>query len=170
MPKTPWNHSRQLFRLVELVLEDELAELAGGAAAETNDAFFVGFEQFLVDARDVVIALQEGDGGHLDEVAEAGAVLGQQRQVEAGLAAAGRAPFGALAGGDVGFVADDRVEAGRLAFPVELDGAVEVAVVGQGEGVHALRLGVGRQFREAVGAVEQAVMAVAVQMNEGTAS
>ncbi len=161
--------ARQLFRLVELVLEDEFAELAGGAATETNDAFLVYFQQLLVDARDVMIALHEGDGGHLDEVAKAGAVLGQEREVEAGLAAARRPLLGALAGGDVGLVADDRVEADGPAFLVKLDGAVEVAVVGEGEGVHALRLGVGRQLGEAVGAVEQAVVAVTVQMNEGTA-
>ena len=51
----------------------QFAELAGGAAAEADEAFSVRFEQFLVDARDVVIALQERDGRHLDQVAEAGA-------------------------------------------------------------------------------------------------
>ena len=95
-------------------------------------------------------------------------LLGQQRQVEAGVAAAAGLAVGALAGGDVGLVADDRVEAGGLALAVELDGAVEVAVVGQGQGVHAQRLGVGDQLGDAAGAVEQAVVAVAVQVNEGT--
>ena len=48
----------QLLRLVQLVLEDELAELARGAAAQADDAFLVGLQQFLVDARDVVVAFQ----------------------------------------------------------------------------------------------------------------
>ena len=79
--------------------------------------FLVGFQQFLVDARDVVIAFEEGDGGHLDR--------GCWKPVRfwassvrwiAGVAAPAGLAFGALAGGDVGLVADDRVEAGRLAL------------------------------------------------------
>ena len=53
------------------------------------------------------------------------------------------------------------------AFAVELDGPVEVAVIGHGQGVHALLLDVLDQLRDAAGAVEQAVVGVAVQMNEG---
>ena len=86
----------------------------------------------------------------------------------AGVAASACLALGALAGGDVGFVADDRIEAGRLAFLVELDGAEQVAVIGQGDGVHARRLGVGHQFGQAVGAVEQAVMTVTMKMNKRT--
>ena len=97
---------------------------------------------------------------------EPGGVAGQQRQVEAGIAAAAGLALGALAGGDVGLVAEDRIEAGCGAFAVELDGAVQVAVIGQGQGVHAQFLGVRDQLGDAAGAVEQAVMAVAVQMNE----
>ena len=42
-------------------------------------------EQFLVDARLAVKAFEKGGRGQLDQVLEAGAVLGQQRQVVAGL-------------------------------------------------------------------------------------
>jgi hypothetical protein len=158
----------QLRRLVDLVLEDVLAELARGAAGQADQALLVRFEQLLVDARDVVVALQEGDGGHLDEVLEAGAVAGQQGEVVAGVAAAAGLAVGALAGGDVRLVADDRVEAGRLALAVELDGAVQVAVVGQGQGVHAQLPGPRHQLGHAAGPVEQAVVAVTVQVDEGT--
>ena len=58
----------------------------------------MGGQHFLVDARDVVVALQVGDRRHLDEVLEAGGVLGQQRQVIAGLAALLGLAVGALAG------------------------------------------------------------------------
>ena len=57
---------------------------------------------------------------------------------------------------------------GGLAFLVELDGPVEVAVVGHGQGVHAQLLDVRHQLGNPVGTVEQAVVAVAVQMNERT--
>ena len=71
-------------------------------------------QQLLVDPRLVVEAFQRRGRGQLDQVLEARAVLGQQRQVVAGLLAVG----GVLllepaAGGDVGLVADDRVDARR---------------------------------------------------------
>ena len=55
---------------------------------------------------------------------------------------------------------------GLLALAVELDGPVQVAVVGDGHGVHARALDVLDQLRDAAGAVEQAVVRVAVQVNE----
>src|SRR5205807_5703821 len=54
--------------LVEAVLEDHLGEFRAGAAGKADEAVVVGLEQFLVDARDVVVALEVGDAGHLDEV------------------------------------------------------------------------------------------------------
>ena len=75
---------------------------------------------------------------HLDEVLEAGRVLGEQREVRVGVALRGRPSRSVpAAGGDVRLVADDRVDAGLLALAVELDRPVQVAVVGDGAGVHA---------------------------------
>src|SRR5262249_47037584 len=59
-----------------------------------------------------------------------------------------------------------RIDAGVLAFLVKLDGTVEIAVVGHGQGVHAEFLDACHELRNAIGAVEQAVVRVAVQMNE----
>src|SRR5262249_20104049 len=123
--------------VLDPVLEDELAEFAGGAAAQADDALGVGTEQLHVDARDEVIAFEEGDGRHLDEVLEALAILCQQREMVAGLATTTGTAVAARRGCDIGFVADHRVEAGLFALLVELDGTVEVAVVGHGDGVHA---------------------------------
>lgn len=50
---------------------------------------------------------------------------------------AGRA-VGAYTWRDVGFVAEDGANATGFAGVVEFDGAVEVAVVGNGDGVHAM--------------------------------
>ena len=82
------------------------------------------------------------------------------------IAAAGVA-VGALVGSDVGLVADDGVEARSLALAVKLDGPVEVAMVGDGHGIHAQLLDVFDQFRDTAGTVEKTVMSMAVQMNKG---
>ena len=57
---------------------------------------------------------------------------------------------------------------GVLAFAIELERPVQVAVVGEGQGVHAHALWPARPARAiSAGAVEQAVVRVAVEMNEG---
>ncbi len=164
---------RQLPGLVHAVFEDEVAELGGGAPAETDDALAARLQQLLVDARLVVVAFEERQRRHLDEVLKPGRVLRQQSEmmvdgvVGFGVAFA-RFAVGALGRGDVGFIADDRIEAGGLAFLVELDGAEEIAVIRQGDGGHALLFDMGDEFGNAAGSVEQAVMAVAVEMHERT--
>ena len=64
--------------------------------------------------------------------------------------------------GDVGLDAHDRVDAQVLGRLVELQGPVQVAVVGQGQGVHAQLFGPLQQAGDLSGAVEQAVVAMAV--------
>src|SRR5262249_7330961 len=58
----------EAFGLFKAITEDVVAELGGGAATEADDPFAVGFEQFLVDARLAVVALEERQRRHLDEV------------------------------------------------------------------------------------------------------
>ncbi len=157
----------QVAGFVQLLLENELAELARSAAGQADDAFLEPGQQLLVDARHVVVAFEKGDGSHLDEVLKAGEVPREEGEVIAGLAAPPRFALAALAGRHISLVTDDRIDAGRGAFFVKLDGPVEVAVVRQGQGVHALLLGPGHQFGNAAGPVEQAVMAMAMQMHEG---
>ena len=72
----------------------------------------------------------------------------------------------AIAGREIRFVAEDRVDPGLLAFVVELDGAVQVAVVRDGQGVHAEFLGLLDEFRNPVEPVEHGVMRVQVQVRE----
>ena len=55
---------------------------------------------------------------------------------------------------------------GVLGLLVELQRAVQIAVVGQRQGVHAQRLGPLDQALDRRGAVQQAVVAVAMQMNK----
>ena len=92
--------------------------------------------------------------------------LASSVRCEYGVALAGGLLVGAAAGGEVGLVPDDRLDAGLLALAVELDRPVQVAVVGDGAGGHAQRLGLGDQLGDAVGPVEQAVVGVAVEVRE----
>src|SRR5262249_46707882 len=165
-PKEPGEPLSEFRRLIGLILEDELTELARRTAAQTDQAVLVALQQFLVDPRDVVIALQVSGGGHLDQVLEAGRVLGQERQVVARVATPSRVAFAAFARGDVRLVADDGVDARLFAAAIELNGPIEIAVIGQGDGVHALFFDVRDQLGNPVGPVEQAVVTMAMQVDK----
>ncbi len=45
--------------------------------------------------------------------------------------------FEATAGGDISFYAEDRFNAARSGFFVKFNGGVEIAVVGDGDGIHS---------------------------------
>jgi len=84
------------------------------------------FEHLLVDARDVVVALQVCDRRQLYEILEAVDVLREQREVVARFAAFLHGAVGPGRRRDVGFIANDRIEPGVLALLVELDSAEEM--------------------------------------------
>ena len=71
-------------RLVRAVLHEPLAEARGQAAGQRDDALAVLRQQLHVDVRLAAVQpLEEAGRGELDEVAVAGVVLGQQREVVA---------------------------------------------------------------------------------------
>jgi hypothetical protein len=72
-------------------------------------------------------------------------------------------------GGNVNLAADDGLEAGLLAGVVELDDAVEVAVVGDGAGAHAQVFRPRHQGGNTAHAVEQAEFGMNVEMGEHAA-
>jgi len=121
-------------------------------------------DELPVGARLVVVALQVGARGQLDQVLVAGLVLGEQREVgEALLDAA--APRVAVAG-DVELQADDGLDALVPGGAVELHNAAQRAVVGERHGGHAELPGPPHQVFHAAGAVQQRVLAVDVEMDE----
>src|SRR5262245_41231727 len=83
-----------------------------------------------------------------------------------GLAAPAGFTLGAFVGSNIGFVPDDRINALGLALAVKFDCSRQVAVVRQGNSVHAKILDVIDQLRDAVCPVKQAVVAMAMEMNE----
>ena len=67
---------------------------------------------------------------------------------------------------DVRLDPDDRLDARGLRGGVEVDRAVQGAVVGEGEGRHLERLRARDEVAQARHAVEQAVLTVSVQVDE----
>ena len=124
-------------------------------------------EDFFVDARTIIEAVEIGGGGELEEVAETFLVAGEQRQVVGGVAdATSGCAVGATSGSDVSFVTDDGLDAGFGALGVEVYGAKEVTVIGESEGTHAHVTSERYQSGHHAGAIQQAVVAVHVQMDE----
>ena len=73
-----------------------------------------------------------------------------------------RAAIGPLCRGDVRFVTQDGLDVLPFAGRVKLQRPVHVAVIGDGERVHAVRLCLGDQIGNAIGSIQQAVMRVAM--------
>ena len=106
------------------------------------------------------------DAGELDEVAVADGILGQHHQVvTAFLLGRIRVVEGAV--DHIHLVADDRLHGCALAKLQQLDGAVHDAVIGERQSRHAQLLGPLHHRRQLAGSVQQAVVAVVVERNEG---
>ena len=138
--------------------------LGGGAPGEADEAGAELFQQALVDARAVVEALDVGLGHQLHQVAVAGVVAGQQHQV--GRAALGGVLFVPAVVCDVDLTADDGLDACVAAGGVKIDHAIEGAVVGDGQRIHAQFAGAVDQLRDAADAVEHTVFGVDVKVSE----
>src|SRR5256712_8167078 len=124
----------------------------------------------LIGAGAAVIALEEAYRGKLDQVLIADPVLreqdemrirGAERRVSGGLF-----PRMAAAEREVGLEAQNRADLSRFGFGVKRPRAVQVAVIGDRQRVHAERLHPIEQVGDAVGAVEERVLAMRVEMNE----
>ncbi len=149
-------------RLVVTVLEQALAEARGQAACQRDHALREALDQAHVDRRLAALqAVEEARRGELHEVAIAGVVGRQQRQVVA--LGPARAARGVVVD-EVDLTAEDRLDAVLVARLIELDGPVHDAVVGQPER-RLLELGGAlRQRVDLARTVEQRVLGVDVEM------
>ncbi len=155
-------------------LQDDAAEAPGRG----DQADVMGLQHLPVDPGLVVVALQVGGRGELDEVAVAGVRLGQQGEVVVELlptgvvparvvhAAASNRPLIARVGSHVGLCADDRRDAPLAALLVEVEDPVHVSVVCDGERWLPVGDGCGHDVPDPRGAVEHRVFGVGVQMSE----
>ena len=134
------------------------------AARQRDEPLVVGRQQIEVDPRLVVVALQKALGDERGEVLVADVARREQRDVGFVADRLLEPP----ARREVGLAADDRDEPLVLGRVVELDRAEHHAVVGQRDPGRTLVRRLLAQRVDAAGAVEQRVLAVDVQMNEGT--
>jgi hypothetical protein len=150
---------------VPVVDLERLRDLPAQAGGQADQPLGVLREVLAIDARLVVVAVEVRVGDEPAQVLVAGPVLRQQDQVEGlrvglALAVRHRPP------GDVGLDPDDRLDPLLGRRLPERDGAVERAVVGQGEGVEALLLGRIDEVRDPTETVEEAELRVDVQVRE----
>jgi hypothetical protein len=156
---------------VELSGADRAARHRGQAAGGRDQALVVLPQEVHVDARLVVEALEVGLRHEHHQVPVAGVVHREQQQVadriEARGVALARLAFEARAGREVDLAAEDRLDAVLLGGLEELDRAEEVAVVGERDRRHAELLRALEERIDLDRAVEQRVLAVQVEVDEG---
>ncbi len=157
---------REFLRLGQIVLDDRGVDFALEAAAQPDQPLRVLREQFLVDARLVIHAVEVRDGDELHEVSVALVVLRQQGEVIGRFALRGRRFLGVRIRGHVHFATDDRVDARALRLLVKFDRAEEVAVVRDGQRRHPVFLRFFHRLRDPHRAVERRVFGMAVEMDK----
>ena len=143
--------------------EDGFVEIAAQAGGEADQAFRVGGEEILIDARLVVKPFEEGRRNHLDQVLVAFLVFAKQDEMVVAVAVdAGLVPLL----GDVHFAADDRINPLRFSRVVEADRAEEIAVIRHRDRGHFL---LGDDLHELIDfarAVKQRIVGMVMEVNE----
>ena len=141
-------------------VEERLRHAPRHAAGERDEPGRVAVEELPVDARLVVVALEEAARDELDQVRVALVRLGQKREV--------REPALELRAvvRDVDLAADNRLDSLLSGLPVQLDGARQRPVVGERDGRHVELGGPLRQVRDPARPVEDRVLGVDVKVDE----
>ncbi len=153
--------------LVEFVLHEELWDDGGEAAGEGDEALAVFGEGFEVGAGVAVEALGVGLGDQFAEVLVALEILGEQAHVPGFLLGAAFVAVGQLVLVDeVDLAAEEGLDAVFVGLFEEGGEAVEDAVVGDGEGLHAQFGGPLAEPVRACAPVQQAVVGVDVKVDE----
>ena len=148
-------------------LEQPLRDERGQAARKGNQTARVLRQGLEIGPRAVIEAAQMGIRNELEQVVVARLVAREQAHVEdrlALLASARALKTGSFS--QVYLAADQRLQAVRLRLEVEVDRAEEVAVVGEGQRLHAETRGAVHQPVDPAGAVQQAVVAVDMEVDE----
>ena len=150
--------------LVHAALGNQPGNFRRGASGKANQARAVLFEQFVVDAGAVVKALEVGAGHQLHQVAVAAIVPGQEDQMIG--AALGAAAVVAAVVGHIDLAADNGLYAHFLALGIKVHHAVQIAVIGDGQGLHPQIPNLADQGRDAADAVQHTVFGMGVQVGE----
>ena len=124
-------------------------------------------QQFLVDARFVIITLQVRGRRELDQVLVANRIPDQQAEMMINVAStAGRFLFASAAGRDINFAADNGFDTLFACRLVKVNDAVHGAVVGDGQRGEFQFMGFVHQPVQTAGAIEQRILGVKMEMNK----
>ncbi len=143
-----------------------LRDLAGEAPGEADQALGVGGQHLLVDARPMVEALGVADRDQLHEIVVAALVRGQQGHVVVRLFDPRSRLVVAAPRRDVDLAAQDGLDAPVDRRVVEGHGSEHVAVVGDGERLHAELAHLVDELVDVARAVEEAVLGVEMKVDE----
>ena len=163
-PKMSWYCAAAVRAFSYSTGDQVFAELAAEAAREADEALGMFGEVTLADARLAVEAVERCLGRDTDEVSVAFFILGEHQQVIVVVAFAGRAVVFVFR--DVELAAEDRLDAFFLRGLEEVHGAVDVAVVGHGDGLLAQRGNAVNEFLDVAGSVEEGVLGVQMEVGE----
>ncbi len=168
--------------LVEVAGLQPAVHLPRGAPGRPDQAGAVPLHELAVEPGVAVVALDAGQAGQPVQVVQALGVAGPQRHVGVGelalaladlastlvvTAAEVEGPFlGAALGREVPLDADDRLDAGLGRGVVELEGTVQVAVVGDRDRALPDILGRLEQVLQARSTIEHRVLGVDMEMDE----
>ena len=145
-------------------LRERPRHAAREASGERDDPLRVALEELPVDARLVVVALEVAERRELDQVRVTLVRLGEKREVRVALRL--RVPVV----GDVDLTADDRLDARLAGLAVELDRAGKRAVIRERHGRHLEARRLLDETGNATRPVEDRVLRVDVQVDEGRAA
>ena len=155
-------------RLRQVVLDDGVGDLARETAGERDEPAAVLGEDFLVDARLVIIPVEMRRRDELREVLVAFLILCEQHEmvVDVTAAATGRLLLQPRSGRDIHLAADDGLDALLLRRLVEIHRGVKHAVVSHRHGVELEVVRLVHQLVETTGGVEQAVLGMQMEMDK----
>ena len=142
-------------------LLERLGDPTREAARECDHAGGVTLEELPVDARLVVVALEVAQARELDQVRVALVVGREQGQVRIALL------LQLAVVGDVDLAADDRLDPRALGVLEELNRPGHRAVVGERDGRHFELRGPLHEVGNAAGSVQDRVLRVDVEVDEG---
>ena len=158
---------RDLHRGVDALFQQRAREFALQAGRQRDEALRMRPQELLVHPGAVVVALEMRRGHELHEVLVTGEVLRQEHQVERlAVPLDARVAVVPAVARDVGLDADDRLDARLACGDVKVDRAVQGAVIGERQRRHLQLFRARHEIAHAREPVEQAVLAVRVEVDE----
>ncbi len=134
--------------------------------AEGDQPFVVFLEDFLVHPGAVIKPLEVPQGDEFQEVAVALEVFGQEDQMIGSFGYSFRGLVEAAPGGDVNLAPDDGFDPGFQGLLIKIERSEHRSVVRNRQGRHSEFFRPGEQILQAVGAVQEAVLGMQVEMSE----